>query len=318
MKKYFAVSFEYSESVYCSNIAHAETAEAVEAHYSKYEWVSVSECEDYEVETARRKGIPIIEIETPEAVTEEPEQKEEETETKEFEMIEKRITEEAEKNTADTVFYIENGYFPTWAEEHRTDPDRGLKANSTETRWEQYQAGTISREKAVELATKRATKEIEKETAAKLAKLDRVANAPDLTFVSVSVDWVRSRTWGYNPHVEVRTNTGTYTGMASGCGYDKESAAIAEAFNKCDSILKALYQLKENGLKAGKTDASKTACTGVENRNICGYGSGYSVLPYFEGGVGVSCFWSILKKCGYKTREHHVKHSDFYSVEKEG
>lgn len=38
MKKYFAVSFKYSESVYCSNIAHAETAEAVEAHYSKYEW----------------------------------------------------------------------------------------------------------------------------------------------------------------------------------------------------------------------------------------------------------------------------------------
>lgn len=45
MKKYFAVSFKYSETVYCSNIAHAETAEAVEAHYSKYEWVSVRECE---------------------------------------------------------------------------------------------------------------------------------------------------------------------------------------------------------------------------------------------------------------------------------
>ena len=249
--------------------------------------------------------------------TKEPEQKEEETEMKEFAMIEKRITEEAEKNTADTVFYIENGYFPTWAEEHRTDPDRGLKANSTETRWKQYQAGTITREKAVELATKRATKEIEKKTAAKLAKLDRVANAPNLTFISVSVDWVRSRTWGYNPHVEVRTNTGTYYGTASGCGYDKESSAIADAFNKCNSILKALYQLKENGLRAGKTDASKTACTGVGNRNICGYGSGYSVLPYFEGGVGASCFWSILKDCGYKTSGHHTKHSDFYSVEKE-
>lgn len=317
MKKYFAVSFKYSESVYCSNIAHAETAEAVEAHYSKYEWVSVRECEDHEVETARRKGMPIVEIETPEAITEEAETiTEEETEMKEFAMIEKRITEEAEKNTADTVFYIENGYFPTWAEEHRTDPDRGLKANSTETRWNQYQAGTISREKAVELATKRATKQIEKKTAAKLAQLDRVANAPDLTFISVSVDWVRSSTWGYNPHVEIRTNTGTYCGTASGCGYDKESAAIAEAFNKCDSILKALYQLKENGLRAGKTDASKTACTGVDNRNICGYGSGYSVLPYFEGGVGASCFWSILKDCGYKTSGHHGKHSDFYSVEK--
>ena len=53
MKKYFAVSFKYSETVYCSNIAHAETVEAVEAHYSKYELVSVRECEGYEVEEAR-------------------------------------------------------------------------------------------------------------------------------------------------------------------------------------------------------------------------------------------------------------------------
>ena len=319
MKKYFAVSFEYSESVFCSNIAHAETAEAVEAHYSKYEWVSVRECENHEVETARRKGMPIVEIETPEAITEEVETiTEEETEMKEFAMIEKRITEEAEKNTADTAFYIENGYFPTWAEEHRTDPDRGLKANSTETRWKQYQAGTISREKAVELATKRATKEIEKKTAAKLAQLDRVANAPDLTFISVSVDWVRSRTWGYNPHVEVRTNTGTYYGTASGCGYDKESTAIAEALNQCDSVLKVLYTLKEEGLRAGLSDKSKTAACGRSNGNICGYGAGYGAIPYFEGGVGASCFWSILKKCGFSTSCHHGKHSDFYSVSKEG
>ena len=236
---------------------------------------------------------------------------------KAFAMIEKNVREDQEKHTADTAFYIENGYFPTWAEEYRADHDRGLKANSTVTRWNQYKAGTISRDKAVELATKRATKQMDKETAAKIAQLDRVANAPDLTFISVSVDWVRSRYWGYNPHVEVRTNTGTYHGTASGCGYDKESAAIADAFNKCDSILKALYQLKENGLRAGKTDASKTACTCVDNRNICGYGSGYSVLPYFEGGVGSRCFWSILNKCGYKTKEYHSKHSDFYSVEKE-
>lgn len=62
MKKYFAVSFKYSETVYCSNIAHAETVEAVKAHYSKYEWVSVRECEEYEVEEARRRGKPIIEV----------------------------------------------------------------------------------------------------------------------------------------------------------------------------------------------------------------------------------------------------------------
>ena len=36
MKKYYYVNFEYSENVFCVNIAHAESAEAVENHYSKY------------------------------------------------------------------------------------------------------------------------------------------------------------------------------------------------------------------------------------------------------------------------------------------
>lgn len=199
MKKYFAVSFKYSEGVYCSNTAHAETAEAVNAHYSKYEWVSVRECEDYEVETARRKGMPIVEIETPEAVTEEPEQKEEENTVKEFTEIKKAVKEDAEQTAENCRFYIVNGYLPTWAEEHHGDLDRGLKQYSTARRWEQYKAGEIAREKAVELATKRTLKAVEKDTAAKLARLDRVAAAPDLSFISISVDWVRSRTWGYNP-----------------------------------------------------------------------------------------------------------------------
>lgn len=64
MKKYFNVSFQYSESVYCANIVHAESAEAVEAHYSaKYEWCKVSEATAADVEEAQRKGKPIVEIE---------------------------------------------------------------------------------------------------------------------------------------------------------------------------------------------------------------------------------------------------------------
>lgn len=314
MKKYFAVSFKYSESVYCSNIAHAETAEAVAAHYSKYEWVDIREAEAHEIETARQKGMPIVEIETSEPITED---KEENT-VKEFTEIKKAVKEDAEQTAENRRFFILNGYMPTWAEEHHGDLDRGLKQYSTARRWEQYKAGEITREKAVELATKRALKEIEKDTAAKLARLDRVAAAPDLTFISISVDWVRSRTWGNNPHAEARTNAGTFSGTASGCGYDKESTAIAEALNQCDSVLKVLYTLKENGLRAGLSDKSKTAACGRSNGDICGYGAGYGAIPYFEGGVGSSCFWSILKKCGFSTSCHHGKHSDFYSVEKGG
>ena len=64
--KYYKVDFKWSETVFCSNIVYAETAEAVYAHYSeKYEWVSVDECSEHEVESAKRKGMPIVEIAEP-------------------------------------------------------------------------------------------------------------------------------------------------------------------------------------------------------------------------------------------------------------
>ncbi len=306
MKKYFTVSFQCLGSVSCSNIAHAESAAEVESYYSKrYSWVSVSECSESDLETARLKGMPVVEVETTaETVTE-------------FTEIKKEVIVDSETAAEQKRFYIENGFFPTWAEEHRQHSDNGLKEYSTGLRWEQYTNGTISREKAVELATRRAVRAIEKQTAEKLATLDRVAAAPELAFCSVSVEWVRSSTWGYNPHAEAHTNNGTFCGSASGYGYDKESAAIADAFNRSDSVLKALFTLKENGLRAGQTDESRTTCTGRTNGTICGYGAGYGAIPYFEGGVGSSCFWSILEKCGYTVHASHGKHSDFYQIEKE-
>lgn len=78
MKQYFNVTFQYSESVYCANIAHAETVEDVETHYSKYAWVSVSPAADYEVEEARRRGKPIVEVD-PQPVEEAKEEQEEKT-----------------------------------------------------------------------------------------------------------------------------------------------------------------------------------------------------------------------------------------------
>lgn len=305
MKKYFYVSFQYSESTYCTNIAHAETAEAVEAHYSKYAWVSVREAEDHEVETAKRKGIPIIEIES------------KEEESMKFELIAAQVEQDAEKRKEETAEIIANGYLKTWSEEHHQQNDNGLKRHSTETRWNQYTSGKITRAEAVELATKRAYKQIDKDTAEKLAKLERVANAPDLDYISICVEWKRSSTWGMNPTAYARTNTESTSGHASGCGYDKESAAIAQALNQCDSVLKALYTYKENRMKEGQNDHSGTACTGHDNRHIIGYGAGYSTIPYFEGGVGASCFWNIFKKMGFETHgDHSGKHSDYYHIGK--
>ena len=62
-KKFYKVNFQYSENVYCANIAIAENVDDVRAHYAKYAWVNVSDAADYEVETAKKKGMPVVEIE---------------------------------------------------------------------------------------------------------------------------------------------------------------------------------------------------------------------------------------------------------------
>ena len=108
-----------------------------------------------------------------------------------------------------------------------------------------------------------------------------------MDYINISVEWHKSRTWGNCPRVEVRTNDGYYTGSASGCGYDKESAAVAQALNQSASVLKALYDMKEQNIEKHSHD-------------VLGYGSGYGIRPYFEGGVGISCFRSIFERLGYK------------------
>ena len=208
-----------------------------------------------------------------------------------------------DKRTSDLFHYIERGYMPSWAAEHQTDPDRGLKQYSTARRWEQYQRGEITREQAERYAKRRAIAEVEKYRAAKLARIESAAAAPVLDSASVSVTWAKSRTWGANPTAELLDGRSVCTtGHASGCGYDKESSAIAEAMNNNPSALRVLYELGEKALERGESPKSKTACSGYSWGNCIGYGAGYDVLPYYEGGVGSDCFWSILNKAGYTVR----------------
>lgn len=220
-----------------------------------------------------------------------------------FEHLRNALTAEREAREENTRFYIVNGYFPTWAEDNRRNPDDGLKRHSTPAKWEAYQAGRLSRDAAVEIATRRAFKAIEKTYAAKFDKLDRISAAPDLEFITANMEWRPSRTWGHNPHVEACTNEcQRFTGTASGCGYDKASAALAEALNASPAVLKMLYTAAENALAAGQTFTRYNNDGAVTWRDVLGYGSGYSILPYFEGGVGVSCFETIFSRCGYRFR----------------
>lgn len=55
--------------------------------------------------------------------------------------------------------------------------------------------------------------------------------------ISINIDYKRNRTWGWNPTATVTASldgvrTDTTTGTASGCGYDKLSAAVCYAFRE--------------------------------------------------------------------------------------
>lgn len=220
-----------------------------------------------------------------------------------YNHIAKAISAEYDEYKSNHAAYIAHG-----------DENR-VKAYSTRTRAAQYDAGLLTLDELRRLAVERSDRKLEKEKAQELDRLERIENAAPVESVTVRVEWHRSRTWGNNPTAYVDVCAGgrwySATDSASGCGYDKRSAAVGGAFGKIDAMLKILCDMKEKAISDG---ASETASNG----NLIGYGSGYGAIPYYEGGVGVGCFLRILEKAGYKivVRDESAAHSDYYYIEK--
>jgi len=226
-----------------------------------------------------------------------------------FNNLRNEVLKQAETDKQDKEYYIINGFCKSWAEEHKKFSDAGLKEYLTDLRYIQYKKGLIDEETARKFALDRMIKKVDKWQFEKLAKIDAVENAEPLEYCTITVEWTKSSTWGNNPHAETRTNSGLNYGTASGCGYDKESAAIAEALNQDYSVLHMLYSKEEKRLK-NKNNISR--------RDFVGYGSGYGILPAFEGGVGVSSHRNIFEKSGYKFETvSSGKTFDVYKVAKE-
>lgn len=176
-----------------------------------------------------------------------------------------------------------------------TESETALRNCSTARRWEQYQGGHITHQQAEAYAMRRTEKHEAKEYAAKLARIEAAesTNVKSAT-ISILIEWKQSRTWGYNPtaHVTLTAETAdgthkyqTATGTASGCGYDKGSAAVAQALNSMPIIDAELIRAKNARLTYGE---------GMP------YGSGYGVMPYIESATGLECIASVLNACGYR------------------
>lgn len=233
-----------------------------------------------------------------------------------YKAIENEVRESYKEKEKNIRFYIHHGYMESWADEYKVESDGGIRRYSTDYRWDQYQNGKINREKAVEYAVVRTLKKLEKDLWTDLERLEAIENAKIPSFISIKTEWVRSRTWESNPHTEIYVQgDGSFEGRASGCGYDKESAAFASAAKGSFALKKILCEMKESALKEKKPDRSKTACTGIDNREVCGYGAGYEPIPVFEGGVGMNSIISIFKRYGYNVVESHGNRYDSYKLE---
>jgi len=109
------------------------------------------------------------------------------------------------------------------------------------------------------------------------AEHEEKAMRPDVREIEITINWNKSLTWGYTPRAEysaVNADGTRITGVftCSGCGYDKESTVVAKIFNACCS-----------GMLWRKRNSKKKAPYGIR----------FGWMPVFEGGVGMSCYYSI-------------------------
>ena len=141
------------------------------------------------------------------------------------------------------------------------------------------------------------------------------------TNIRIDVSWKKSATWGANPTAEVWADE--YLGASSsvgGCGYDKESTAIAEPFNRSKKMAKI-------AIIAKFMDAKYKDLGWKEKDEKCifsySYGVCFSIVHnngiYWQGGVGASSFMNCIKTAGYKMdAEFHPKYADCYQLSLKG
>lgn len=151
----------------------------------------------------------------------------------------------------------------------------------------------------IEKISRKHLAELKRYTAANLRKLEEAEATRAADRFIISVEFVRSKTYGHNPHATIEGTANRTHGKASGCGYDKESAAIAEALNANPEIMRALYDYAES-------DGGKLY--GVNN---------FFGVPYFAGGCGVSCIRDIFAALGYKFEQITSNNTyNLYSIER--
>jgi len=153
---------------------------------------------------------------------------------------------------------------------------------------------------------------IDKRLQEDLNKIDEVVNnevgLPKPLVITIERN--KSYIWGSN--LTAHTNYGFDGSSIGGCGYCKLSTATAQALNSHPYIIKKLYEKENERLKLLKDQKEKGD---LSRRSFIGYGSGYGVLPCFEGGVGVSSHETVIENIGLSMRSiSYTDNTDVYMV----
>jgi len=145
-------------------------------------------------------------------------------------------------------------------------------------------------------------------------RINREMDQAHVKQLTITIEWKKSRTWGSNPHAEVRveyyeTPRNSYGRFehkdgytCSGCGYDKESTVIAQVFN--DFLKYKLWAMSEEQIKGNHGSGDEgPAPYGITNYDM---GRGYS------GGIGTNCYYRIAEYIGGKFE--HVASGKMFDV----
>lgn len=128
-----------------------------------------------------------------------------------------------------------------------------------------------------------------------LARITAETNQKPVKSITLTIEWKKSRTWGANPHCEaaVYFHDGSFERSpvfkCSGCGYDKTSTVIAEAFNHYLSY--KLWAMTAAQIKGGHGSGD----SGKAPYGICNYSPEYR---HYAGGIGADCYQAISEYIG--------------------
>ena len=168
---------------------------------------------------------------------------------------------------------------------------------TTNLRQQQYKEGKISMDKFKACAKTKMLKETKKQLDKELKELEKVENNHkifDNLYIQISS---KKTNMGYQFKATLSDGFETIEGrFTGGWGYDKLSSAISEVLNEYLPLKELLYNYKEKYLFENKL-------LQADNRKIFGYGSGYGILPYFEGGVGVCSYYKIFDSIGLEFKQ---------------